>query len=315
MKKNAQIANFNVVFGDEEKPMLDYFDTIIYPAFNSDITKKSDDNEFMFKNIEIASTKDVYVLTGKIVKKTELEIKTDLNEKGELVEKDEKYSTAPYSSFAINLMNHRMIFMPNQKGSPTLANFRRMVAYVFLHYIKQENKKEEHIKKYDEAIVNIVGIPGAKSMDELLDKIEKINTLTLRFYPLNGDMDYSEAFGILATEVRNEVGCKNGDVVYKSPKSISGIKNVLKKAAGTINPIIKGITKNNGKITLKDYELSEKYEIEIDDDATFEDESRILVNSMDKIETLQFSSEKHNEIYDRNKEKIVSFIERKGDLY
>ena len=24
MKKNAQIANFNVVFGDEEKPMLDY---------------------------------------------------------------------------------------------------------------------------------------------------------------------------------------------------------------------------------------------------------------------------------------------------
>ena len=36
---------------------------------------------------------------------------------------------------------------------------------------------------------------------------------------------------------------------------------------------------------------------------------------MDKIETLQFSSEKHNEIYDRNKEKIVSFIERKGDLY
>ena len=45
----------------------------------------------MFKNIEIASTKDVYVLTGKIVKKTELEIKTDLNEKGELVEKDEKY--------------------------------------------------------------------------------------------------------------------------------------------------------------------------------------------------------------------------------
>ena len=149
MKKNAQIANFNVVFGDEEKPMLDYFDTIIYPAFNSDITKKSDDNEFMFKNIEIASTKDVYVLTGKIVKKTELEIKTDLNEKGELVEKDEKYSTAPYSSFAINLMNHRMIFMPNQKGSPTLANFRRMVAYVFLHYIKQENKKEENIKKYD----------------------------------------------------------------------------------------------------------------------------------------------------------------------
>lgn len=28
----AQVANFNVVFGDDEKPMLDYFDNILYPA-------------------------------------------------------------------------------------------------------------------------------------------------------------------------------------------------------------------------------------------------------------------------------------------
>ena len=30
--KEAQVANFNVVFGENEEPMLDYFDTIIYPA-------------------------------------------------------------------------------------------------------------------------------------------------------------------------------------------------------------------------------------------------------------------------------------------
>ena len=39
MKKYAQVANFNIVFGEDEKPMLDYFDTVIYPAFTSILKK------------------------------------------------------------------------------------------------------------------------------------------------------------------------------------------------------------------------------------------------------------------------------------
>ena len=84
--------------------MLDYFDSIIYPALTSGITKTLDDNVFLFKDIEISTQYvDKYVLTGKLVKKTILEIKSDLDEDGELVEKDERYSSAPYSSYAINL--------------------------------------------------------------------------------------------------------------------------------------------------------------------------------------------------------------------
>ena len=29
MKKYAQVANFNIVFGEDEKPMLYYFDTLM----------------------------------------------------------------------------------------------------------------------------------------------------------------------------------------------------------------------------------------------------------------------------------------------
>ena len=62
-KRSAQVANFNIVFGDKEQPMLDFFDKIIYPAMNANISKVSDDNEYMFKNIEISKNKeDVYVL-------------------------------------------------------------------------------------------------------------------------------------------------------------------------------------------------------------------------------------------------------------
>lgn len=48
MKVNAQVANFNVVFGNEEKPMLDYFDNIVYPAFMSGIIKSGNGEDDYF---------------------------------------------------------------------------------------------------------------------------------------------------------------------------------------------------------------------------------------------------------------------------
>ena len=311
MKKSAQIANFNVVFGQGERPMLDFFDTIIYPAFVSGISRSSGENEYLFKNVEIQNNNENYVLTGKIVKKTVLEIKSDLDSKGELIEKDEKYSSAPYSSFVINLLNHRMIFMLNQKGSPTLSSFRSTVSYVIEEYIKQINKDLDENEKYEFAITNVVGIPSARSMDELLENVEKVNKLTLKFFPLNGDMDYSEAFGLMANDVRKELNCKTGSIVFNSPKSIDGIKRILEKAAGTIEPVINVVTKSKSKATLKDYEMSEKYDIEVQENDSFDKETEQLINKTSTINTLKFSNDKHVEIYMKNKGKIEKIISEK----
>lgn len=311
MKKNAQIANFNVVFGDKERPMLDCFESIVYPSFISGITKVIDGNEYLFKNVEVSEPcGGKYVLSGKIVKKTVLEIKSDIDEKGDLIEKDEKYSAAPFSSFAINLLNHRMIFMPNQKGSPTLANFRGLVKYAMDAYVRQCNKSLSKENYLEYAMINVVGIPSARSMDELLDNVEKINSLTLRFYPLNGDIDYTDVFGVLTTDMRSEVGCKNGEIVFKSPKSITGIKKILEKAAGTIDPILKVVTKGKSKATLKDYELSEKYEIDFSDDTSFDAESEVLVDKISTISTLNYTNSEHETIYERNKSKIIPFVRK-----
>ncbi len=307
VKKQAQIANFNVVFGEDESPMLDYFNSIIFPAMTSGIEKTSNDDKFMFMNIRtLKNHVGTYILTGILVKKTILEIKSDLNEHGELIEKDEKHSSAPYSSFAINLLNHRMIFMPNQKGSPSIATFRGTVRYVIETFIERENQQRDQGQKLPDAEINVVGIPSAHSLGELLDNVQKINSLTLRFYPLNGDIDFSEAFGILANDMRNEVGSKNGEIVFKSPKSIHGVKNILEKAAGTISPVLKVVTKNGSKATLKDFELSEKYEIAVDDSTDYQKEETQLIDKMSSIDALAFSNAKHDEIYKRNLDKIDS---------
>lgn len=33
------LANFNITFGEDEKPLLEYFDTILYPALKSELKR------------------------------------------------------------------------------------------------------------------------------------------------------------------------------------------------------------------------------------------------------------------------------------
>lgn len=315
MKKYGQVANFNIVFGETEQPMLDYFDNVIYPAFKLGVTKESDENEYLFKNVKVLEGfNNIYILTGQFVKKTILEIKSDINEEGELIEKDEKYSAAPYSSFAINLMNHRMIYVPNQKGSPTLANFRSSVKFVINHFIKEKNKHVDEQNKIPYALVNIVGIPSVKTMDTLLKDVEKINKLTLRFYPLNGDLDVSGVFEVITQDMRAVVGSKNGEIVFKSPKSMNGVIEIIEKAAGTIATILHVTTKAKSKITIKEDQLSEKYELDFNDNIDLEGESLQIINKMSTIDSMVFSNNSHQEIYERNKEKIIPFVKKvEGD--
>ncbi len=74
--KKVSIANFNTVFllNDEERPLLDYFDTILMPALGSNIVREINGDKYFFMNIRvIEEPSSNYILTGLIVKKTVLE--------------------------------------------------------------------------------------------------------------------------------------------------------------------------------------------------------------------------------------------------
>lgn len=46
--KTTTIANFNCTFGKSNKPMLTYFDNIIYPAFTGNYVRRINDNDIYF---------------------------------------------------------------------------------------------------------------------------------------------------------------------------------------------------------------------------------------------------------------------------
>nr|WP_317365154.1 hypothetical protein [uncultured Blautia sp.] len=310
--KKVQVANFNVVFLEKknEAPLLKYFDTIVMPALQSEIKRVDGDTSYRFTDIEIIEDEEYgYILAGKIVKKTIIEIKSDLDSDGNLVEKDDKYPSAPYSAFAIYLRNHRMVYVQNQKGSPTIKSFSAVVKFVLSEYIRKYNARQESKENHlPFPYISIVGIPMRGNINEALKNVEKITRLTLRFYPLNGDQEFGELFADVISDLRKVSGSKNGEIVLKSPKSITGVANIIEQSAGTVKPIIevKYADKTKGRIT--DETIAERMEIGFNGENI--QENIEVAEKGKKIENIAFVSKGNNEIYNEHKEKIIKFLPR-----
>ena len=308
-KKKVQVANFNVVFLEEkeEAPLLDYFDTIIMPALQSGIKKINGDTSYLFTDVKIIEDDtEGYILGGNIVKKTIIEIKSDLDADGNLVEKDERYPSAPYSTFAIYLKNHRMLYAQNQKGSPSIKSFSATIKYVLAEYIRQYNRNQENEKELPFPVINVVGIPRHEDVETALKKVEKITKLTLRFYPLNGDQDFSGLFGEVLSDLRKSAGSKKGELVLKSPKSIPGVTNIINQSAATVNPIIEVVYPDNTKGKITSDTFSENMEMDFEGDNIQKIEE--VAKKGKNIESINYMTETHKQIYEKNKNKIIKFL-------
>lgn len=311
--KKVSIANFNTVFlsNEKEHPLLEYFDTILMPALKNNIVREIKGDKYFFMNIQVLTdSSGNYVLTGLIIKKTILEVKSDINENGELIELDDKYPSAPFSIFTIYLKNHRMIYVENQKGSPKLNSFRSTVKYAIDKYVREQNVLLElnNQEKLPIPLVNVVGIPPRKNIEKELKEVSKIYSLTLRFYPLNGDgdIDFSDTFKGLSIDLRKVIGSKNGEVIYKSPKNIQGVINLLAQTEGTVEPIINVQYENKTKRIIRNDELTETLDININGE-TLNDEIHNILTESTKIESLNYTSKENESIYEGNLGKIIPF--------
>ena len=313
-KKRISVANFNAVFldGQNELPLLSYFDTLFMPALKSGYVRESGDSTFLLLNVNVVHDKQGdYVLVGNIVKKTILEVLSDLNEFGELVEKDDHYPSAPYSTFVIYLKNHRMIFAENQKGSPSIKSFRATIKYIVDKYVRIQNVrlKNEGKSELPIQIINVVGIPTREKLEETLNKVAKINELKLKFYPLNGDgdIDYNGLFTLMTGKLRSAVGSKSGEIVLRSPENINGVIKVVAEAEGIVEPIFKVTYPDKTTTTIKNDMISERKQIDIES-GDFSDEVNRLIEKGKEIDSITYVSEENGRIYENNQAKIIPFI-------
>lgn len=317
MENNVTIANFNVTFGKMDEPLLDYFDTIVYPAFVSGIHRfrrvaEKQYDQYYFIDVKIVEPEEEdYILTGKLVKETILEVKSKI-ENNELVATDEHYPSAPYSVFYIYLKNHRMVLIKNQKGSPDIKNFGVTARFILKNFIKKynDNIKESNEEKMDFmpfARVEVIGIPMKKDLKDALEKVTKIKKLKLRMYPLNGDLDLNPIVDSLSNDLRKLVGSKTGNVTLNSPESKKGVVELIDASQGVFDASleVEYADKSTEKISNEKYSgkttwnYSEEQINDIDS----------VKESIYSLESIKAVSKGNLKIYKRAKEKVKKIIQ------
>ncbi|MFE4814584.1 hypothetical protein ACFQ9Y_26310 [Peribacillus simplex] len=297
--KSMGIANFNCTFGKKNEPMLEHFESIVLPAFQQNLVHEIKGNKFHFEKVRLVMTKGEFALAGIIVKRTKLVVKSLVKEGEGLTRTNQVIPSDPYSYFFINLKNHRMALVKNQPGSPTLNNFSSLAKYYLRTFINEHNRNVENaVDKLLAAKLNVVAIPFKGVIKEELQNIKKIEYVTLRFYPLNGDILENETIEHLR-EMLDEVDSNSAYTRINTPKNHDKVAELLEDTKGTVKPSIRVIYKNNSKRTLTDEAFTESMNIEIDDEEPFieniDNMAGKLINKEEFIET----SEENEGLYDK----------------
>jgi hypothetical protein len=306
MTNNVVIANFNVTFGEMEEPLLDYFDILVYPAFKSDIKryhrdKDSQDTDiYYFMDVQLIDlAEDEFVLTGKYIKETVLEVKSVV-QNNQLIQKNDRYPAAPYSVFYIFLKNHRMVFIKNQKGSPDIRSFATTTRYILDQYRRIENKTRD--EKLPISLVNVVGIPMREDLEKALEPVDKIEWLKLRFYPLNGDWEIEDLIESSSTNLRKIVEAKTGNIMLNSPESKAGIIQLLDAAQGIVDATMQVRNKNNTRSKINNDNISEQITWNLDEDSI--NDPKVMKNYLMELKSINHVSKSNKAIYDSKKKTL-----------
>lgn len=298
--KQAYVANFNCTFGKENEPMLNHFFDVILPAFSEE--PKGKKNSFFFENVKLTNVKGEFALAGLIVKRTTLEVKSKYIN-GELVKTNEVYPSDPYSYFVINLQNHRMVLVKNQKGSPTLNNFSALARDVLVNYIFKKNLDFLDEEKIPQVHLNVVAIPFKGAILEELQRVKKINNVTLRFYPLNGDIMDNETAEDL-TETLKSLGSKTGSVSFNTPTDKENVAKVVEDTKGLMKPTIKVEYNNGTKGTLKDGSFTEVMYIQVEETESFGKNIDTITGKVINKPEFNEVSEENDKIYKKFYDKL-----------
>ncbi|EGO6570122.1 hypothetical protein [Enterococcus faecalis] len=297
---NVDIANFNLTFGKEKLPLLTHFEDFIFPAFKSGLVREVDGTKYMFESVKLIETNEGLAIKGFLVKDTMLEVKSQY-EDGRLIETDKLYPSAPYSLFCMLLKNHRMILVPNQKGSPDLRSFNVTARTILKMYRKEENKIREKTNKelipyFD---LRVTGLPSKKELLEELKGVKKIDSLKIRFYPLNGeDINSFDVINEDIVRIRELVGSNTGNLTLNSPENKRKTAELVEELGDTVDATLNVEYADKSKGKIKNNSFAEKRVLSIDSNQVRDDDQKII-EDMVEVPKLVKTSDTNQKTYNR----------------
>lgn len=204
------IANLICKFGDKHN-LLDLFDEVVKPAFFDDTLRRrfSETSYLIYDAVLINfddELKDVGI-AGRFVKDTVLQSEQILQD-GRLVENDQTLASSPSSVFLLVLSSHRLLFLEEHKGAPTIETFKSTLG-MFLKakhkaFIEAKRKEidpvtqrkssvKELYERFPYPTLKLVPIGSDASMQKFVSKFDKVQNITVRLVETNSEFD-NDAF-------------------------------------------------------------------------------------------------------------------------
>jgi hypothetical protein len=232
-------ANLTCRFGNDFF-LLDLAGEVVIPAFtDSGLRRTFGSTSYFFLNVgfvDIEVTEGVdsqLTVYGRIVKDTVLtRSQVYLPESG-LVEDEESMASAPSAFFALDLNNHKLVYLPETAFAPsisvfasTLQNFMRRKHRVFVRSLYEAAKLTDEPKtlkslfeQYPPPDVEATPMASKGSIQEFLNSFAKLKHLEFRILNTNAEIQRQQTFRDLR-EMKSKLHAERTKLVHDSKEGL-----------------------------------------------------------------------------------------------
>jgi hypothetical protein len=259
--QSLNIANFICRFGDNDV-LLDMAENIVIPAFLGNFVRTYSDTKYFFLDAQIIDvisekSKPELALIGRYVKAGKI-ARDQIYASGKIIKDHKELESAPTSFFVLLLSNHKLLYVRENSGAPSLQSFSSTIEA----FIKSQRKnlitqEFERLKettqkitraalseKYANPEINIVELSSDASIQEFVKKFTILNTVEVKLLDTNHELDNSPLFG----QARKVKDALNSDSIsVKSQRK--GLIGLNREAVAAL--ISKPAEEGNSRITLK----------------------------------------------------------------
>ncbi len=203
-----EIGNLVVKFGDQLN-LLDLLTEVVRPAFFDATLKRTYSNtSYLFYKPEYFVIAEEPIIAGRLVKDTVLE-RQQLLVDGNLQDATGTLPSSPSSTFVLLLACHRVLFVRQHRGSPSMDNFRttlaRFLKKCHKNFLRAKSKVpdaetgkrpslQELAKKYPYPTVELTPLGSHESIQSFLKKFKSIETVTAHLLETNSEIDNDGLF-------------------------------------------------------------------------------------------------------------------------
>lgn len=231
-QRTVEMGNLICKFG--KKNLLDYFSTVIHPAFfDKKAFRSHGGKKYFFDKVKIITVEGTVLLTGRFIKDIVLEREQVYTQNGGLQEDHKELPSSPSAIFVIVLSVHRVIYFKETKFAPTLENFKATLDNFFkqkhreyIDRLAQASKdsgqritKKQLLIDHMPPSLDIIPLTSARDIASFVKQYEVLSSVTYKFSDRNDEQD-NEGFFRAVQKQKDEVGSTVTTIKHASQKGL-----------------------------------------------------------------------------------------------